>query len=138
MGEALWDENWSGLFLFPLFYLSCHYVSSAVFNDGSSLQAVSGCTAVGGRGTVEAGGTVFLFSLFFDVIVFKRHETSLADATNTNLCNSEGSIFIILYKQWQRGDGMTDLGKTNVQRTSIVYISFSQSYLVEALTQSNL
>lgn len=35
-------------FLFPLFYLSCHYVSSAVFNDGSSLQAVSGCTVVGG------------------------------------------------------------------------------------------
>lgn len=37
-------------FLFPLFYLSCHYVSSAVFNDCSSLQAVSGCTAVGGGG----------------------------------------------------------------------------------------
>lgn len=63
LGEALWDENWSGLFLFPLFYLSCHYVSSAVFNDGSSLQAVSGCTTVGGRGTVEAG-ELFFFSFF--------------------------------------------------------------------------
>lgn len=75
LGEALWDENWSGLFfLFPLFYLSCHYVSSAVFNDCSSLQAVSGCTAVG-------GGCQWIF----DVIVFKRPETSLTDATNTEL-----------------------------------------------------
>lgn len=63
MGEALWDENWSGLFLFPLFYLSCHYVSSAVFNDGSSLQAVSGCTAVGGGGTLEARELFFVFFL---------------------------------------------------------------------------
>lgn len=61
-------------FLFPLFYLSCHYVSSAVFNDCSSLQAVSGCTAVG-------GGCQWIF----DVIVFKRPETSLTDATNTEL-----------------------------------------------------
>lgn len=52
LGEALWDENWSGPFLFPPFYLSCHYVSSAVFNDGSSLQAVSGCTTVGEGGMV--------------------------------------------------------------------------------------
>lgn len=75
LGEALWDENWSGLFfLFPLFYLSCHYVSSAVFNDCSSLQAVSGCTAVG-------GGCQWIF----DAIVFKRPETSLTDATNTEL-----------------------------------------------------
>lgn len=73
MGEALSDENWSGLFLFPLFYLSCHYVSSAVFNDCSSLQAVSGCTAVGGEG----------HSWIFDVIVFERPETGLADAANT-------------------------------------------------------
>lgn len=92
MGEALWDENWSGLFLFPLFYLSCHYVSSAVFNDGSSLQAVSGCTAVGGGGTLEARE---LFFVFFDVIVFERPETSLADATNTDPCNNAGSTFIM-------------------------------------------
>lgn len=59
LGEVLWDENWSGLFLFPLFYLSCHYVSSAVFNDGSSLQAVSGCIAVGGGDVVAAGGRCF-------------------------------------------------------------------------------
>lgn len=47
-------------FLFPLFYLCCHYVSSAVFNGGSSLQAVSGCTAVGG-----VGDSVAIFFLFF-------------------------------------------------------------------------
>lgn len=54
-------------FLFPPFYLSCHYVSSAVFNDGSSLQPVSGCTAVGGGGAVEAEQFFFLsfFFLFF-------------------------------------------------------------------------
>lgn len=75
-------------FLFPLFYLSCHYVSSAVFNDGSSLQAVSGCTAVGGGG--RQGDC-----LFFDVIVFERPETSLEDAANTNPCNNAGSTFIM-------------------------------------------
>lgn len=60
-------------FLFPPFYLSCHYVSSAVFNDGSSLQPVSGCTAVGGGGAVEAEQFFFFpfsFFFFFDVIVF--------------------------------------------------------------------
>lgn len=57
------------LFLFPPFYLSCHYVSSAVFNDGSSLQAVSGCTTVGGGGN-GGRGTVFYF--FLCLIVFKR------------------------------------------------------------------
>lgn len=95
LGEALWDENWSGLFLFPLFYLSCHYVSSAVFNDGSSLQAVSGCTTVGGRGTVEAGELFFFLFSFFDVIVFERPERSRADATNTNPSNNAGSTFIM-------------------------------------------
>lgn len=79
LGEALWDENWSGLFLFPLFYLSCHYVSSAVFNDGSSLQAVSGCTAVGGGDQWILAMCVF----FLNGIVFEGPETSLADATNT-------------------------------------------------------
>ena len=59
LGEALWDENWSGLFLFPLLYLSCHYVSSAVFNDGSSLQAVSGCTTLGGGGQWRQGNCFF-------------------------------------------------------------------------------
>lgn len=57
------------LFLFPPFYLSCHYVSSAVFNDGSSLQAVSGCTTVGGGGIV-AGELCFI--IFLCLIVFKR------------------------------------------------------------------
>lgn len=72
-------------FWFPLFYLSCHYVSSAVFNDGSSLQAVSGCTAVGGGGTVyRQGNSSFFFFSFFDVIVFERPETSWADAANTD------------------------------------------------------
>lgn len=53
------------LFLFPPFYLSCHYVSSAVFNDGSSLQAVSGCIAVGGGDVVAAGGLCLFSSLFY-------------------------------------------------------------------------
>lgn len=46
-------------FLFPVFYLSCHYVSSAVFNDGSSLEAVSGCSAMGGGDGSGGRGTVF-------------------------------------------------------------------------------
>lgn len=71
LGEVLWDENWSGLFLFPPFYLSCHYVSSAVFNDGSSLQAVSGCIAVGGGDVLAAGGLCF-FSFPFYVSLSSR------------------------------------------------------------------
>lgn len=60
-------------FLFPPFYLSCHYVSSAVFNDGSSLQAVSGCIALGGGDVVAAGG-LFLFLLCLFVV--RRQKTS--------------------------------------------------------------
>lgn len=61
-----------GLFLFPPFYLSCHYVSSAVFNDGSSLQAVSGCIAVGGGDAVAAGGLCVCFFFFF-LFLFMSH-----------------------------------------------------------------
>lgn len=68
LGEALWDENWSGLFLFPLFYLSCHYVSSAVFNDGSSLQAVSGCNTVGGGDPCRQGKCACVFVFFLTLL----------------------------------------------------------------------
>lgn len=83
----------SFFFLFPLFYLSCHYVSSAVFNDGSSLQAVSGCTAGGGEGAVEAGEQ-FSFFFFFDVIVFKRRVWQMPRIPTT-FNNAGSSSFII-------------------------------------------
>lgn len=53
-----------GLALFFLGFLSfsCHYVSSPLFNDSSSLQAVSGCTAAGGGGPFQ--GFLFFFVLF--------------------------------------------------------------------------
>lgn len=80
------------LFLFPPFYLSCHYVSSAVFNDGSSLQAVSGCIAVGGGGCGGSRRTVF-FSFYVSLSSGDK-KTSRSYASNSELRNSVKSTVI--------------------------------------------
>jgi hypothetical protein len=37
VGEALSNENWSALFLFPLFSLSCHYVTALQYLTAAHL-----------------------------------------------------------------------------------------------------
>lgn len=86
-----------GLFLFPPFYLSCHYVSSAVFNDGSSLQAVSGCIAVGGGDVVAAGGLCFFSFSFYVSLSSGDKKTSQSYASYSELFNSVKSTVI-----WRR------------------------------------
>lgn len=81
------------LFLFPPFYLSCHYVSSAVFNDGSSLQAVSGCIAVGGGDMVAAGWLCF-FSSFYVSLSSGDKKTSQSYASKSELYNSVKSTVV--------------------------------------------
>lgn len=107
LGEALWDENWSGLFLFPLFYLSCHYVSSAVFNDGSSLQAVSGCTTVGGRGTVEAGELFFFFFFPFLMSLSSRGQREAGQMPQIPTPVIMQGAHLLCSKGFDRGDRMT-------------------------------
>lgn len=102
------------LFLFPPFYLSCHYVSSAVFNDGSSLQAVSGCIAVGGGDAVAAEGLCFFF-LFMSHCRQEAKKTSQADALNTELFNNVRSTVIRLRVRW-RWEGGASCRETEVYR----------------------
>jgi len=76
LGEALWDEDWSGLFfffslsfIFPVIMSALQYLMTAHLFRQFQVAPLEGEGDSGGRGTVFCVG---FFVSFFDVIVLKR------------------------------------------------------------------